>query len=294
MTRAFSFHTLIPLDMQGSHTFLGPKTSSSFVDTQVPFSVTYGKGSMNGTKITDDVTIAGLTLSDHAFGVANQETVDFTDASFDGLMGLAISTLSEQKVPTPVESLAEKGLIKTATVSYKLSRLSDGENDGEVTFGGQDPSKFDQNTVVTMDNVNRNGFWEANMGAVTMNGQQLKVASNTSILDTGTTLMIWPAKDVVAIHQTIPGAKGDGKGGFTIPCTTNASLALNFGGQFFSIDPADLTFLPVDPNDPQGDCLSAIISGDVKGSTLLGATFLKNTYFSTSVNTNTITLAKLK
>jgi len=280
----------------GNHTFLGPKTSTSFVDTKVPFGVTYGTGSVNGTKITDDVTIAGLTLSGHNFGVAQLETVDFTNASFDGLMGSAISTLSQQQVLTPVESLAKQGLIQSATVSYKLSRLRDGANDGEVTFGGLDSSKFDQNTLVTINNVNQLGFWEAPMGAVTMNGQQLAVASNAAILDTGTTLMVWPNNDVVAIHQAIPGAKSNGNGGFTIPCTTNASLALTFGGQSFSIDSADLAFLPVDPNNPQGDCLSAITSGNIDGPTtvLAGDTFLKNSYFSTSVDTNTITLAKLK
>lgn len=258
--------------------------------------MTYGKGSINGTKITDDVNIAGLTLPNHPFGVANQETVDFTNASFDGLMGSALSTLSQEKVLTPVESLHKQGLIQTATISYKLSRLRDEENDGEVTFGGLDPSKFDQDTQVTVDNVSPIGFWEANMDAVTMNGQQLAVASKTVILDTGTTLTVWPAKDAAILHQAIPGAKDDGNGGFTIPCQTNVSLALTFGGNSFSIDPTDLTFLPVDPNDPQGDCLSAITSGDVGGPTvsLLGDVFLKNAYFSTNVDTNTITLARLK
>ena len=35
---------------------------------------------------------------------------------------------------TPVESLAQNGLIEDAITSYKLSRLSDGKNDGEITF----------------------------------------------------------------------------------------------------------------------------------------------------------------
>lgn len=295
-TGHFSFHPLIPLDMQGNHTFLGPKTSTSFVDKQVPFSVTYGSGSMNGTKVTDDVSIAGLQLLQHNFGVAHQESVQFTNAAFDGLMGLALSTLSQEKVPTPVEALALQGLIQSATTSYKLARVTDDKNDGEVTFGGLDPSKFDQKTLATVDNVSQTGFWQANIDAVTMNGQPLALASKTAILDTGTTLMVVPQADVTAIHKTIPGAQSDGKGGFTIPCTTNVSLAFTFGGQLFSIDPVDLAFLPVNPKDPQGDCLSAITPGDVDGPTvsLLGDTFLKNAYFSTNADTNTITLAKLK
>jgi len=42
--------------------------------------------------------------------------------------------------------------------------------------------------------------------------------------------------------------------------------------------PADLTFVPVDINDLQGDCQSSISSGQIdnEGSWLIGDTFLKN------------------
>lgn len=43
----------------------------------------------------------------------------------------------------------------------------------------------------------------------------------------------------------------------------------------------DLTFVPVDVDNLQGDCQSAISVGEVDagGSWLLGAAFLKNAYF---------------
>jgi hypothetical protein len=43
--------------------------------------------------------------------------------------------LSEQKTDTPPEALAKAGLIDKAIVSYKISRLADNKNDGEITFG---------------------------------------------------------------------------------------------------------------------------------------------------------------
>jgi hypothetical protein len=63
----------------GNHSFLGPASSSSFVDTQTPFTVTYGAGKVSGTKITDTVTVAALTLPQHSFGVADQESDDFAN-----------------------------------------------------------------------------------------------------------------------------------------------------------------------------------------------------------------------
>jgi len=280
----------------GNHTFLGSQSSSTFVDTGNPFSVTYGTGEVSGDIITDNINVAGLALNQHTFGVATVESVDFSADSvpFDGLMGLAQSTLSEQQTLTPVESLAQNNLISQAITSFKISRLADQLNDGEVTFGGLDQTKFDPNTLVTFDNVNTQGFWEGAM-SVSSNGQDLGLQGRTAILDTGTTLIVAPDSDAVAVHQTIPGAQSDGQGGFTIPCTTNTSIALTFSGQAFAIDPRDLLFAPVDPNNLEGDCVSGISSGNIGGATewLVGDVFLKNAYFSTNVNTNQISLAKL-
>ncbi|KAI9434216.1 acid protease [Lactarius indigo] len=279
----------------GNHTFLGPQSSTSFVDTQQPFQVTYGKGAVAGNIIKDNIAIAGLQLNAHTFGAALQETDDFTTATFDGLMGLAKSTLSEQQTLTPVEALAKAGLIKDAITSYKISRLADQKDDGEITFGGLDPSKFDQATAVTLPNVNTQGFWESTIDAVTVDGNDLGLVGRTAILDTGTTLFIAPPADAQAIHKAIPGSKSDGNGGFVIPCTTNASLALTFGGQTFAIDSRDITFAPLDPNNPTGDCASGISSGQIGGpeQLLVGDVFLKNAYFSTDVGKDTIQLAKL-
>ncbi|EIN09725.1 aspartic peptidase A1 [Punctularia strigosozonata HHB-11173 SS5] len=281
----------------GNHNLLGTQSSSTFKASNQQFQVTYGTGNVAGVKITDNVAIAGLQLNAHEFGVAEQESVDFSDDSvpFDGIMGLAQSTLSEQQVLTPPESLAQAGLINDAIVSYKISRLQDEKNDGEVTFGGLDDTKFDANTLVTFDNVNTQGFWEGAMDAVTVDGTDTGLQGRTAILDTGTTLVVAPPADAAAVHQLITGAKSDGQGGFTVPCTTNASVALSFGGQTFAINPVDLKFSPVDPTDLSGDCVSGISSGQIGGATewLVGDVFLKNAYFSTDVTKNQISLATL-
>ena len=55
--------------------------------------MTYGTGNVQGDIIQDDISVAGLALPAHTFGVATAESVDFSDDSvpFDGLMGLAQS-----------------------------------------------------------------------------------------------------------------------------------------------------------------------------------------------------------
>lgn len=277
----------------GKHNFLGKKSSSTFVDTGKPFQVTYGSGAVAGNIITDDLTVAGLKLAKHTFGVAAQETDDFANdaTAFDGLMGLAQSKLSDQRVPTPPEALASAGLIKSAITSYKISRFQDQLNDGEITFGGIDESTIDPATLVTVDNVSKIGFWEAAM-TLSVDGKDTGLKGRTAILDTGTTLIIAPPADAVALHKQIPGAQSDGQGGFLIPCTTSTQVALTFGKQTFPIDPRDLLFAPVN-NNLAGMCQSSISSGQIGGATewLVGDVFLKNAVFSHDVTNNKITLA---
>ena len=117
----------------------------------------------------------------------------------------------------------------------------------------------------------------------------------TKYLSIGTTLIVAPQGDAEAVHKLIAGSKSDGQGAFSIPCKSNASVALTFGGTQFNIDFRDLALQPLDPNNPNGDCSSGITGGNIGGNTvwLCGDVFLKNAYFSTNVNKNTISLAKL-
>lgn len=279
----------------GNHTFLGSKSSSSFVQSNQNFNVTYGSGAVAGVLCQDNVNMAGLQLNNHTFGVANEESVQFSadTVPFDGLMGLAQSILSNEKVPTPVESLASNGLISSAISSFKISRLADQLNDGQVTFGGLDPTKFVASTLITIPNVSKVGFWEGALNAITVNGQNTGMAGRTAILDTGTTLIIAPPADTLAV-MTMLGGKCDTQQ-CTIPCTSNASVALSFGNASFTIDPRDMLLLPVDVNDPTGDCTAGIQPGTIGTDTewLVGDVFLKNAYLSVDTTNNQISLAKL-
>ncbi|KAF8753466.1 Acid protease [Rhizoctonia solani] len=264
----------------GNHTFLGTKSSTSFKSAGRTFQVTYGTGQVAGDVITDDVVIAGLKLPAHTFGAATVESVEFSsnDTPFDGLVGLAKSSLSNQKVDTPPESLAKAGLIQSAITSYKIPRLADGKNDGEITFGGIDETKIDAATTTTMPNVNPNGFWEVPFTAA-VGGKDIGLTGRTAILDTGTSLIIAPLPMPRPFTPRFP-----------------APIAFTMGGQSFAIDPRDLLFVPVNQNNLKGDCVSGIMSGQIGGPQewLVGDVFLKNVYFSHDVSKNAITLAKLK
>lgn len=102
------------------------------------------------------------------------------------------------------------------------------------------------------------------MDTATVDGVDLGL-NRSVILDTGTTLLVMPLSDANAIHAAIEGAGPDGQGGFVLPCNTNASLALSFGGTSFSIAPEDLAFVPVDIKNTTGLCFSGISASNSTG-----------------------------
>ncbi|KAJ7454803.1 acid protease [Mycena latifolia] len=275
----------------GNHTFLGEDSSSSFVNTKKPWSITYGSGAASGDIVTDTVVLAGMKLPNHTFGIAHSISQSFSgDTVADGLMGLGKGGLSTQKTPTPVQALANAGLINAAITSYRLPRLLDHTNNGEVTFGGLDESKFDSSTLVTIKATN-DSFWIVALGGASVNGASVSIASTTALMDTGTTLLVVPANDAAAIHAKIPGAKLT-NGHYTVPCNTTASVALEFGGKSFTINPKDLSF--ASNGRTSGDCTSGIgaFSDSTPQPWLVGDSFLKSVYFSTNIDENTVSLAK--
>ena len=205
-------------------------------------------------------------MNKHKFGVAHFETKVFSDNSttLDGILGTGKSSLSEQGGLTPVECLVKEGLISEAITSYKISRFSDGLNDGQVTFGGLDKSKFDTSTLVTFKNINDRGYWEGPFN-ISVGGKDIGLQNRTAVFDTGTAMIIAPDDDVRTLHAAIPGARTNRLGDYTIPCNNTAVVSLTFGGRAFDINPIDLLFLPVDTNNLKGMCYSTISSALVFG-----------------------------
>jgi len=281
----------------GKHEQLGPDSSSTFVSNNATFQITYGTGGVSGTLCQDSLSFAGLNLTDHVFGVTTAESTEFSSdrVPFDGLMGLAQSILSDQATSTPIEALKTAGAVKVAQTGYALGRVADETNIGQITFGGVDKSKF-TGSLTLIDNVSQTGFWEGDMDAVSVDGKSVNLTGRSAILDTGTTLLIVPEADAAAIHAAIPGAQSNGQGSFALPCTTNATVGLTFGGKTFTIDPRDLAFFPLDENDLTGECTSGISSGNIGGARqwLIGDVFLKSVYLSTNVDTNQIGLAPIR
>ncbi|PWN34284.1 acid protease [Meira miltonrushii] len=282
---------------------LSKSVSNTLQTSKEQWSITYGTGNAKGYLATDDLSIAGMDIKDYKFALVTQESDDFSSSPFDGLMGLAKEILSNSRSPTPIDALYNEKLVTAPVMGYKLGDATTASGkraavkDGEVTFGGVDSGKY-TGQLVEIPNVSQQGFFEIPIQGVSVNGKSIASLSSgrTSILDTGTSLMVAPQQDAEAVHAQIPGAKSDGQGGFTVPCTTNSTLSFKFGGEEWPLLPRDMIFVPVDANNPKGDCISSLGGGDVgqQGEWLVGAVALKRLYFATNAQKNVIGLGKLR
>lgn len=275
----------------------GKSSSSSLKTNNDQYKISYGTGDVSVQLGTDSFEVAGLKLDKFTFGMASSESNDFgaSKIPFDGLLGLGGSSLSVTNQDTVIDALKKANKVKAPIVGYRLGRAADGsgKNRGQITFGGVDQSQI-SGSLTQMDNQSNKGYWEVKLDSVSVGGKQIS-GSSTAILDTGTSLIIAPQDAADAIHQAIDGAKPDGNGGYTLPCTTKAQVSFTFAGKSFKMDSRDLLFAPKDSNNLKGTCVSAVSTGSTMDGAgwLLGAAFLKNVYLATNTDANQIGLGQL-
>jgi hypothetical protein len=73
--------------MAENHETFFPSNSSTFIETNGTFALTYGLGRAEGVIVRDTVRTAGFEVSNMAFGVATKVDRQFQMQSNDGIMG---------------------------------------------------------------------------------------------------------------------------------------------------------------------------------------------------------------
>ncbi|KAF8936829.1 hypothetical protein BGZ58_003634 [Dissophora ornata] len=269
-----------------------PSRSSTFQQDGRSWSINYADNSwVSGVLGIDDVTVAGIPISDQTFGMATVNSGSTAAAGVDGIMGLGFDSNSEMgNVKTPVTNMVVQNQIDQAIVSVWLNKavdqdasLSDG---GEFIFGGVDPSLYTGS--ITYVPVTSSKEWQISVDQLFIGRKELSLSSSASsaIVDTGSSYILFPDYLATAFHRAIPNSQYDSKLGWLIPCSlansrTVGDLAFVLAGQKFSVPISDIVILKSEYN---GYCLSAIDSwqelaghGSQSGI-LLGDLFIKNQY----------------
>jgi len=194
-------------------------SSSTYAADGADFNIRYGSGAVSGFWSADDVVIA------EDFTIQAQRFAEIQDAGglgyayalgkFDGILGLGFTSISIDGTPTVFENAIDQHVVQQPIFSFYL-----GDNaPGELTFGGYDAGKFvgDDLTYVKLSAAT---YWQIKMDEVSA-GDDLVITGGddgiTAIVDSGTSLITGPKKDIVKIARSI-GAKPNIMGEYTIDC----------------------------------------------------------------------------
>ncbi|KGL79397.1 Cathepsin D, partial [Tinamus guttatus] len=237
--------------------------SSTYVKNGTEFAIHYGTGSLSGYLSQDTVTLGDLEIKNQIFGEAvKQPGITFIAAKFDGILGMAFPKISVDKVTPFFDNIMQQKLIEKNIFSFYLNRDPTAQPGGELLLGGTDPKYYSGD--FSWVNVTRKAYWQVHMDAVDVaNGLTLCKGGCEAIVDTGTSLITGPTKEVKELQKAI-GAKPLIKGEYVIPCEKVSSLpviTLTLGGKPYQLTGEQYVFKV----SAQGEtiCLSGFSGLDV-------------------------------
>ncbi|PLW18463.1 hypothetical protein PCANC_15784 [Puccinia coronata f. sp. avenae] len=123
------------------------------------------------------------------------------------------------------------------------------------------------------------------MEGLDVNGVPLPLDAQSSpnvAIDTGTTLIGGPAKEVKQFYSQVIGsspASGSYQGYYSYPCNSSVLVSFRFGGKNYSMAPDDFNLGPFGSN---GRCLGLVFELELSGASksliswVIGDSFLKN------------------
>ncbi|KAI1422924.1 secreted aspartic proteinase precursor [Xylaria sp. FL1777] len=268
------FSTETPANsVQGQALYDPKKSKTSKAVKGASWKITYGdQSSSGGVVYHDTVTVGNVTIQSQGVEAATTVSTQFTrDANNDGLLGLAFSTLNTVQ---PQQELtwfdnAAKSLdhpVWTADLKYHKA--------GTYDFGVIDKSKY--SGKISYVNVNSSdGFWMFDMSGYGVGNSTFKPAQFQGIADTGTTLVMLPAKVVKDYYATVSGAKLDSfQGGYVFPCQVKLpNFVLGIGEGKITIPGKYINYAPTDTTGRS--CFGGLQSDEGIGFSIIGDVALK-------------------
>merc|ERR1719362_2598467 len=193
--------------------------------------ITFGTGHVLGKCVEDDVCIGGLCTSAGFIAATDESRMPFSSFRFDGVMGLALSTLSRNNDFSIIRQLASRHLLKQPVFSVFLSEQED--ESSEVTFGDIVKEHMASELFwVPLTGVS--GYWEVKMEDVTVNERRQGVCQDCRVaVDTGTSMLAGPSF-ITSQLRSLVNVREDCSNYGDLP-----KLGFVIGGRILSLYPSD-------------------------------------------------------
>lgn len=262
--------------------YYNPNASSTYRYLNSDFDETYVGAIYQGDWITEEVDVAGVTLTNFQLAVASP--VPASSAPVQGILGLSFweQEGSPGTYPNFPYAAKEQGFIDY--VAYSI--FFDGSKSGDGTFllGGIDHAKYNGN-ISYYNALNPSEGPELYFESITANGANV-VFDQPAILDSGSISILIPEPQFSDIHNALGFTNySESQGQYFADCDAKVSLEFNFEELTIHADESSLVlpFSYFSGNLSDTYCVLATQNSAVFGSSsenlfLLGDPFLKNTY----------------
>lgn len=287
-----------------SSAYFQPSKSSSFLNTNLPFNIQYGGGTVAGTLGTDEMLLANHIVTNQTFAVANTVSGGLLNGQVQGIMGMAFQALSASgQNPLWYGANLQDNTFACEYSSflllfYSFSSKKDRSHrnlpdyfernsnasetiapGGLFTFGGANASLY-QGSINWVD-VIQPKFWLITLGGVTASGKTIDLKGELrAAIDTGTTLIGGPNDIVQAFYAAIPGSGpiASQPGFYSYQCDTQVGATMQFGNQKYTIAEEALAVQQIGA----GYCMGAFFGlGNTAGNDaqwIIGTNFLSSVY----------------
>lgn len=256
--------------------------STTYAEDGADFDIMYGSGSVSGYWSYETVGLG----DNGEIEVDGQRFAEIQDAGglgfgytmghFDGILGLAFTSISIDNTVTVFENAIQQNVVDQPIFSFYL-----GDNEsGELVFGGYDASKFEGDDLTYVDLYSAT-YWAvkldgASCGDYESGGENPDGSPTTAIIDSGTSLITGPKVEIDKLAASV-GATRNFAGEYMIDCDKAADIpdvVFTIDGEEYSI-PGPSTVI-----ESGGTCIFGFMGMDFPGGPdwILGDVFMREYY----------------
>ncbi|XP_004610120.2 cathepsin E [Sorex araneus] len=264
-----------------SHTQFMPSQSDTYNAVGSHFYIQYGTGSLSGIIGADHVTVEGLTVVSQQFGESVTEPGNtFANAEFDGILGLGYPSLAVGGVTPVFDNMMAQNVVDVPMFSVYMSSNPEGGAGSELIFGGYDHSHFSGS--LNWVPVTKQGYWQIALDSIQVGGTVMFCSQGCqAIVDTGTSLITGPSKEIKQLQRAIGAQQVDGE--YALECdnlNVMPDVTITINGIPYTLQPTAYTIL--DFVDGMNFCGSGFQGLDIQPPAgplwILGDVFIRQFY----------------
>ncbi|GLD64450.1 pepsin A-like protein [Lates japonicus] len=263
------------------HVRFNSSASSSFQAGTKPFYISYNSGFVAGSTGYDIIRISDLYVAHQVFGLTETEAVFLGSVPWDGILGLAFPSLSIEGGTPIFDNMWNQGKIPQYMFSMYLSSSVEGSM---LILGGTDPSYY-TGGINWIPLYGATNFWNIQIQSITINGNTVACSGGCeAVVDSGTSLIIGPSKDINNINGWLGAAPGQYDDAAVSCSSMNLlpDIVFNINGYSFSLPPSAYIIKSV----------SGCRTGFAPGTWILGEVFMRQFYTAFDVSNNMVGFAQ--